>query len=95
MASFEAGLTTREMISAMAKSRSRPGGPSNPGRPSARACAHTAATCPCGTDRVMVAAADAATNTSPANERRISSMVWLGRWDRLATVSFLTRPSSR
>ena len=52
--SLEAGWTTREMISARARSRAWPAGPSRAGRPSSRAMACTAATWPCGSDRVMV-----------------------------------------
>ena len=51
--SFEPGVTTREMIRARARSRCRPAGPSSAGRPSLRAIACTAATCPCGSDRAM------------------------------------------
>ena len=54
--SLEAGATTREMISASARSRARPAGPSRAGSPSLAAMACTAATWPCGTDRVIVTA---------------------------------------
>src|SRR6266481_5194685 len=54
--SLEPGLTTREMISARARSRWRPAGPSSAGSPSLAAMACTAATWPCGSDPVMVTA---------------------------------------
>jgi len=38
------------------------------------ACAQTAATCPCGTELVTVAAAEAGTNACPAREARITSI---------------------
>src|SRR6266568_4867630 len=59
--SLEPGLTTREMISARARSRWRPAGPSSAGSPSLAAMACTAATWPCGSDPVMVTASAAAT----------------------------------
>ena len=92
---LEAGATTREMISASARSRCRPAGPSRAGRPSVRAMACTAATCPCGSDRVMVTASAAGTSCWPFSPASIRSMTWSGSADRLATVSFLTVPPSR
>src|SRR6266480_3221028 len=52
--SLEAGAVTREMTRARARSRCRPAGPSRAGSPSSLAMACTAATWPCGSDRVMV-----------------------------------------
>ena len=95
MASFDAGATAREMINANARSRVRPAGPNRAGSPSCWAIAHTAATWPCGTDRVMVTAAPASTNVLPASERRSTSIASVGRWERFATVSLRTLPSSR
>ena len=63
--SLEPGLTTREMISARARSRCRPAGPSRAGRPRVRAVAWTAATWPCGSDPVMVTASAAGTSCWP------------------------------
>ena len=89
------GWTTREMISARARSRWRPAGPSSAGRPSFSAMACTAATWPCGSDRVMVTASAAGTSCWPFSPASIRSMTWPGSADRLATVSFLTLPPSR
>lgn len=61
VASLEAGAHTRATISAMARSRSGPAGPSSPGRPSERARDHTAATWPWGSERVTWKAASAST----------------------------------
>ena len=52
VASLELGRHTRAMIRANAMSRSRPAGPNKAGSPSALAWAWTAATCPCGNERV-------------------------------------------
>ena len=93
--SFEPGRTTREMIRARARSRGRPAGPSSAGRPSSRAMACTAATCPCGSDPAMVTASAAGTSCWPFSPASIRSMTWSGSADRLATVSFLTLPPSR
>jgi hypothetical protein len=93
--SFEAGATTREMTSARVRSRWRPAGPSSAGSPSFLAMACTAATCPCGTDRVMVTAAPAGISCRPLSPASIRSMTWSGSADMLATVSFLTVPASR
>ena len=95
VASLEPGRHTRAMIRASAMSRSRPAGPSNAGRPSALAWAWTAATCPCGRERVTVAADAAGTNAWPAREARIISISSPGRCERFATVSFMTLPSWR
>ena len=89
------GRTTREMTRAIARSRCRPGGPSRAGRPSVRAMACTAATCPCGTDRVIVTASPAGTSCWPFSPASIRSITWPGSADRLPTVSFLTVPPSR
>ena len=95
VASFDAGATAREMTRANARSRIRQAGPSNVGRPSFWAIAHTAATCPCGTDRAIVMSAPASTRVFPASDLRITSIVSAGTWDRFATVSLRTLPSSR
>ena len=57
--SLDAGATTREITSASARSRSAQAVPSNDGRPSFTAIACTAATCPCGSEAVMVTACPA------------------------------------
>ena len=93
--SFEAGLTTREMISARARSRCRPAGPSSAGRPSLAAIACTAATCPCGTDRVMVTASPAGTSRWPFKVASTAAAASAGSADRLASVSCRTLPPSR
>ena len=95
VASFEAGCTTRAMINAVARSRCRPAGPSRPGRSSAAAWAHTAATCPCGMDRVTVAAWSAGTRLCPFNPASTQSITCAGSADRFATVSLRTLPPSR
>ena len=95
VASLEPGLATREMTSARARSRCRPAGPSSAGRPSFAAIACTAATCPCGTDRVMVTACPAGTSWRPFSPASIRSMTWSGSAEMLATVSFLTALPSR
>jgi hypothetical protein len=53
------------------------------GRPSVRAMAWTAATCPCGTDRVIVTAPPAGTSCWPFSPASIKSMTWPGRLARL------------
>jgi hypothetical protein len=94
VASFEAGATAREMTNANARSRLRPAGPSRAGSPSCWATAHTATTCPCGTDRVIAMSVPASTNVFPASDLRNTSIDPAGRWDRFATVSLRTLPSS-
>lgn len=49
--SFVPGWITRDTINANARSRIRPNGPNTAARPTARARAVTAATCPCGNER--------------------------------------------
>ena len=88
------GRTTRETISASARSRCPPGraqqrraGPA----PGPAPC--TAATCPCGSDRVMVTAAAPAPALPcqrPARSRRSPRPA---ASDRLATVSLLDLPA--
>ena len=93
--SLDAGATTREMIRASARSRSGPAGPSSAGRPSLAAIAWTAATCPCGSDRVILTARAAGTRAVPFSAASIESTVWSLRPDRLASVSWRTLPASR
>ena len=93
--SLLAGRTTREMISASARSRARHGGPSSPGKPSWRAIAVTAATCPCGSDRAMLNSLPAGTSCAPFSPASIQSTTCSGNADRLATVSLRTRLPSR
>jgi len=95
VASFGAGATAREMINANARSRIRPAGPSNAGSPSFCAMAHTAATWPCGTDRLMLATDAASTRSLPASTDRTAVIAAAGRCERFATVSLRTFPSSR
>ncbi len=95
MDSFEPGLTTREMTSARARSRARPAGPSSAGSPSFAAMACTAATCPCGTDPVMVTACPAGTSRSPFKVASTAATVSAGSADRFASVSCRTLPLSR
>ena len=95
VASFDAGATAREMINANARSRVRPAGPNRAGSPRCCAIAHTAATCPCGTDRVIVTSVPASTRVFPANADRSTPIASAGTWDRFATVSLRTLPSSR
>ena len=73
----------------------RPAGPSSPGRPSLRAIACTAATCPCGTDRVIVTASDGGHQRRALQPGVDQVDEWSGSTDRFATVSFLTWPASR
>ena len=89
VASFEAGRRTRAMIRANAISRSRPAGPSNPGRPSALAWVWTAATCPCGREPVTSKPSPATTSVLPARAARTASRVAYGNADRFASVSCL------
>ena len=95
VASSDAGATTREMTSASARSRSAQAGPSSPGRPSFTAMAWTAATCPCGSEAVMVTACPAGTSRSPFKVASIAATVSAGSPDRLARVSCRTLPPSR
>ena len=71
--SLEPGATTREMTRARARSRARPAGPSRAGSPSLAAIACTAATCPCGSDPVMVTACPAGTSRSPFSVASIAA----------------------
>ena len=64
------------MISARTISRLRPAGPSSAGRPSWRAIAATAATCPCGSDRVIA-------NSLTGAHQRLALQRRLERVDRL------------
>jgi len=93
--SLEAGRIAREMINPSARSRDRQAGPSSAGNPSRRAIAATAATCPCGSERVMVQAAAAGTITRPFNVASITAIVSAGSLDRLAKVSWRTLLPSR
>jgi hypothetical protein len=93
--SFEHGRTTLDTISATARSRSAQAGPSKAGSPSLPAMAWTAATWPCGTERAIVTASPAGTSCLPFRPASIRSTTCAGSADRLATVSFLTLPSSR
>ena len=93
--SLDAGATTREMISASTRSRSRLAGPSSAGSPSFTAIACTAATCPCGTEAVTVTASAAGTSRVPFKAASIASMTCSGSPDRLASVSCRTFPPSR
>src|SRR5689334_12844897 len=95
VASFGAGATTRDTINAIARSRERPAGPSRPGSPNALACAHTAATCPCGNDRTVRNPSPAATNVLPERLARTASIVAGGSADRFARVSCRTLSPSR
>ncbi len=93
--SFEAGRATREMISASARSRSAQAGPSSAGSPSFTAIACTAATCPCGTDAVIVTACPAGTSGVPFSAASIASTMLAGSPDRFASVSCRTWAPSR
>jgi len=84
------GRSTRDTISATAMSRCRHAGPSRAGTASLRAIAVTAATCPCGSDRVTVNSVPAATSCAPLSPASIQSTMWPGNADRLATVSLRT-----
>ena len=95
MDSLEAGATTREMTSASARSRSAQAGPSSAGRPSLTAIACTAATCPCGTEAVIVTACPAGTSRSPFKVASIADTASAGSADRFASVSCRTLPPSR
>jgi len=57
--------------------------------------APTAATCPCGTDRLIVTGEVASTRSRPAGTDRIAVIAAAGRCERFATVSLRTSPSSR
>ena len=76
-------------------SRARHAGPSSAGRPSWRAIAATAATCPCGSDRAMVNSLPAGTSVWPFSVASIASTASGGSIDRLATVSLRTAGPSR
>ena len=93
--SFGLGRSTREMISARTISRLLPAGPSSAGRPSWRAIAATAATCPCGSDRVIANSLPAGTSVWPFRVASIASTASGGSIDRLATVSLRTAVPSR
>ena len=93
--SFEPGRTTREMTSARARSRWRLAGPSSAGSPSFTAIACAAATCPCGSDPVMVTAWAAGTSRSPFKVASIAVTASAGSADRFASVSCRTLPPSR
>jgi hypothetical protein len=54
----------------------------------------TTATCPCGSDRVIVTASAGTSCYWPFNPASIKSITWSGSADRLATVLFLTVPPS-
>src|SRR5680860_1310396 len=95
VASFEPGCTTRAMINARARSRCRPAGPNKVPRSSVLAIAHTAATWPCGTERVICIACPAGINCSPRRLARIASIAPAGNALILANVWCLTLPSSR
>ena len=62
------------MTNANARSRFRDAGPKSAGSPSAAACAQTAATCPCGSDRTTVARLFAATNWWPLSPDSIPAI---------------------
>jgi hypothetical protein len=94
--SFEPGAATLDTMSARARSRWRPAGPSSAGRPSFEAIAWTAATCPCGSDRAMLTAASpAGTRASPFSAASTASTMRSGIFDRFASVSFRIFPPSR
>ena len=95
VAGFEPGRQTRAMTNASTRSRAFDAGPSSAGSPSAAACAHTAATCPCGRDRTIVARPSAGTSCWPFSPASIPAITWSGNADRFATVSLRTFPSSR
>jgi hypothetical protein len=90
-----AGSITREMINPSARSRDRHAGPNNADRPSWRAIAITAATCPWGSARVVVNSEPAATNLWPLSVASIAAIVSAGSIDRFATVSVRTLAPSR
>jgi len=71
VASLDAGATTQEMIKPSARSRSAQAGPSRSAMPSLTAIASTAATCPCGSDRVIVIARPAGRDQRGALQRRL------------------------
>nr|VTP03866.1 hypothetical protein BIN_B_05288 [Mycobacterium riyadhense] len=93
--SLEAGRITREIINPSTRSRDRQAGPNRPGNPNRRAIAATAATCPCGSERVMVHAASAGTSACPFSVASIASIASAGSLDRLARVSWRTFLPSR
>jgi len=62
--------------------------------------AHTAATCPCGTDRSIVTSAAASTRSLPANTSRTAVIAAAGRWERVrhrlvADLAVLTKGSAQ
>src|SRR5674476_900165 len=83
------------MIRARARSRCRPAGPNKVPRSSVLAIAHTAATWPCGIERVICIACPAGNNSSPRRLARIASIAPTGNALILANVWCLTLPSSR
>ena len=95
VANFEAGATTRETISAIARSRYRQAGPSRAGRPNVWAIAVTAATWPCGSDNSIATASAAGRSVVPASTASIAVIAASGSTDRLASCSCLTLAPSR
>ena len=95
VANFEPGRQALATINAKARSACRHAGPNRSAKPTLRAIAATAATCPCGRDRWIVNNSSAPTKHSPRNDRRNNSTVAAGRQEMFATVSFLTLPASR
>ncbi len=95
MDSFEPGRITRETINARAMSRDRHAGPSSAGRPNWCAIAATAATCPCGSDRMIVTASATGRSREPFRVASIASTASGGSIDRFATVSLRTAVPSR
>jgi hypothetical protein len=93
--SLDAGPITREMINANTRSRDRHGGPSSAGNPSRCAIADTAATCPCGNDRVVVNSLPAGINACPFSVASSAVIDAADSIDRLATVSLRTLVPSR
>ena len=89
------GRTTREMINSSARSRARHGGPSSAGNPNWWAIAATAATCPCGSDRVIANSLPAGDSVWPFSVASIALITSAGSLDRLARVSWRTFLPSR
>src|SRR5262249_36363100 len=77
--SLDAGATTRAVISASARSRWRQAGPSRAGSPSAPAIACTAATCPCGSEPVMLTACPRRPRGGALRRRRARVAPGVGR----------------
>ncbi|BBX97446.1 hypothetical protein MLAC_39940 [Mycobacterium lacus] len=92
---MDAGRITREMINANTTSRDRQAGPSSAGNPSRCAIADTAATCPCGSERVLVNSLPAGIRACPFSVASSAVIEAAGSIDRLATVSFRTLAPSR